>query len=669
MHGALGQGHAPPPYAEFQNPQQQHGYDYNQSAGFNPPQSSDYPPQHAAGSTYDQPTSFAQPQSSENQWQQQPSEYQQTQYPQQQPLAQESQYQFQTPPSQEQHVQQQQQYQPSAFDQSHSQQQPSFAGQGQEQPQQGASTSGATATTATTTTGATAEQAQPAQPTGVLASIDLEATVKKIYPILQFRDDLVRKISAIVETIPGLEQLIETISEKITLFIMGLLAPYIVPLINAASAQLKTGSGGVIKASAKHQYAPWDDPICTAPTHSMLSKDHFSNVLNNPAGKVATVILQYAAPRVIYAWEHPGVPVEQVLDDIVGPAGAFHHPALRRHDREIHQNMFNAVRKWADELGDKTQITEKLTSMSVKKGTNHTAGAGGIAGSGLTHMPHVEEDANVTNIHGMGAGGHSAPVGAGGHGSSGGLGGFASQFLSQGGGGGGGGSSAAGFGQFLSSGLHSAGGGGGGGGNAGNIGSLLSQGLHAAGGGGGGGAAGGGGGYGQLAGKLLSGFSQSGGAGGGSHGAASVLQNVLGSREVGVGERGDFSYGSAAADITQGSEASQHLAPRYGGLGAEGAQSTLEAMQHRRSVSPYPEQGSYQPPQEHLYGYEHTSNVSTPGYQGYEGYGGEYPPQQGYQGYQGAGGHSGYGSQQGYQEYQGYGGQSEYPTQQHYQGY
>lgn len=39
--------------------------------------------------------------------------------------------------------------------------------------------------------------------------------------------------------------------------------------------------------------------------------DHFSNLLNEPAGRVAACILQYVAPRIVYAWEHPGVPVEQ----------------------------------------------------------------------------------------------------------------------------------------------------------------------------------------------------------------------------------------------------------------------------------------------------------------------------------------------------------------------
>jgi hypothetical protein len=53
-------------------------------------------------------------------------------------------------------------------------------------------------------------------------------------------------LPGIVANIPGLEKAIETISEKVTLFIMGLLAPYIKPLIATASNGLKQGSGTVV---------------------------------------------------------------------------------------------------------------------------------------------------------------------------------------------------------------------------------------------------------------------------------------------------------------------------------------------------------------------------------------------------------------------------------------
>lgn len=99
-----------------------------------------------------------------------------------------------------------------------------------------------------------------------LASIDPAATIKKIYPILEFRDNIVRAINNTIARIPGLEALVEKISETLTLFIMGLLAPYITPIIETVSKSLKEGSSGVVNASADQQYGPWNDASCTDPT-------------------------------------------------------------------------------------------------------------------------------------------------------------------------------------------------------------------------------------------------------------------------------------------------------------------------------------------------------------------------------------------------------------------
>lgn len=99
-----------------------------------------------------------------------------------------------------------------------------------------------------------------------VADIDPVATVKKIYPILVFRDRIVRAINNTIARIPGLETLVEKISERLTLFVMGLLAPYITPVIEAVANGAVQGSGGVVNASADQQFGPWNDARCTDPT-------------------------------------------------------------------------------------------------------------------------------------------------------------------------------------------------------------------------------------------------------------------------------------------------------------------------------------------------------------------------------------------------------------------
>jgi len=239
---------------------------------------------------------------------------------------------------------------------------------------------------------------------------DPATIIPKIYPILVFRDNVVRSISAIISKIPGLEKLIETITERVTLFVLSLLAPFVLPIIKTASAQLKSGSSAVIDSAAKHQFEVWTIPTSTDPTHSMLSKDHFSNVLNEPAGQVAVAILQYVAPRVIYAWDHPDVPVDQVLNDCMR---VFHHPAMRDPRCEVHNNMYEVVKKWAHSYRGK-DLNDILSSESVKAGRNHSGS------NDHSHGAHAHGAAGFGGL--SSGGGHSHSSGGGhssGHGQSG----------------------------------------------------------------------------------------------------------------------------------------------------------------------------------------------------------------------------------------------------------
>jgi hypothetical protein len=131
---------------------------------------------------------------------------------------------------------------------------------------------------------------------GMSPNFDPVKVAGQIYPILEFRDKIVRSINNTISKIPGLESLLEKISETLTAFIFGLLAPFVRPIINQVSKVLKDGSSGLIESSAHSQLEPWKNPRCDNPTHSMLSKDHFTNILNSCAGRVATVILQYVVP-------------------------------------------------------------------------------------------------------------------------------------------------------------------------------------------------------------------------------------------------------------------------------------------------------------------------------------------------------------------------------------
>jgi hypothetical protein len=83
---------------------------------------------------------------------------------------------------------------------------------------------------------------------GMSPNFDPIKTAKQIYPILEFRDRVVKAISATIAKIPGLEALVDKISETLTVFVLSLLAPFVRPIIDAVSKSLKQGSTTVVEA-------------------------------------------------------------------------------------------------------------------------------------------------------------------------------------------------------------------------------------------------------------------------------------------------------------------------------------------------------------------------------------------------------------------------------------
>jgi hypothetical protein len=95
--------------------------------------------------------------------------------------------------------------------------------------------------------GSTDGMAGPGVP-GMSQNFDPIKTAKQIYPILEFRDKVVKAINHTIANIPGLESLVERISETLSLFVLSLLAPFVRPIIESVSAALKKGSSGVLES-------------------------------------------------------------------------------------------------------------------------------------------------------------------------------------------------------------------------------------------------------------------------------------------------------------------------------------------------------------------------------------------------------------------------------------
>lgn len=100
----------------------------------------------------------------------------------------------------------------------------------------------------------------------------------QIMPAIKLHDDVMKTIGSAIDKVPVLPKIVEQLEEQLSQFVFSIMAPFVVPLIRQIRNELKTGSEEIIQSSENQQHLVFNDDNSSDPTHSMLSKDHFSNV-------------------------------------------------------------------------------------------------------------------------------------------------------------------------------------------------------------------------------------------------------------------------------------------------------------------------------------------------------------------------------------------------------
>ncbi|EKD04363.1 heterokaryon incompatibility protein HET-C [Trichosporon asahii var. asahii CBS 8904] len=240
-----------------------------------------------------------------------------------------------------------------------------------------------------------------------------------LWKILSFRDSVMKKIENTLDKIPLLGALVEKISNSVSVFIMTTLEPYVKPLLGTATTALGDSSQALLDAHKDDQFEVWNNPNSTDPTHSFLSKDHFALILNEPAGQIAKIIVQYSVERIVQCWSDSNINPNQAITDILG---CLHHPDFRNPNSQIQTQMFEHMRNWIEQTGrDKNEIINRLGSDNVRNGKNKRIGdnsadtghvhAAGLPDGGLQavlaqHNVHV--DLASGKMQGFGQGGQHA---------------------------------------------------------------------------------------------------------------------------------------------------------------------------------------------------------------------------------------------------------------------
>ncbi|KAI9604768.1 hypothetical protein H4Q26_002737 [Puccinia striiformis f. sp. tritici PST-130] len=196
-----------------------------------------------------------------------------------------------------------------------------------------------------------------------LAPEDLQ---KKIWELFKVRDNLMRRIEETIQGIPGLGAILDNLSLSLAQWIMVTIDPFVRPILIQASSAIGEGSHAVI--SGNDQWTVFNDPNASDPTHSVLAKDHFSNILNDPAGNISVIIVKYTVGLMVEAWSNDENP-DRVIDSILE---AIHHPNFMNRNSKIQREMLEYMQKWLHDMDrDDRELTLKsLTKDSVRNHRN-----------------------------------------------------------------------------------------------------------------------------------------------------------------------------------------------------------------------------------------------------------------------------------------------------------
>ncbi|QRW12015.1 heterokaryon incompatibility protein Het-C protein [Ceratobasidium sp. AG-Ba] len=179
-----------------------------------------------------------------------------------------------------------------------------------------------------------------------------EDVQRQFLEILKWHDQVMHDITKTIQNIPGLESLLEDLTNAMNAYVYTTLEPWLTPILQQATGALQEGSAAVIDTD--DQYEVFNNPDASDPSHSLLSKDHFGLILNEPAGKVALVVVKHTVELIVQAWYDESKDVGQTINQVME---AFHHPFYATGNSQVQNNMAEELKRWFDELGSEARLS------------------------------------------------------------------------------------------------------------------------------------------------------------------------------------------------------------------------------------------------------------------------------------------------------------------------
>ncbi|KAK6496657.1 hypothetical protein TWF481_001647 [Arthrobotrys musiformis] len=215
------------------------------------------------------------------------------------------------------------------------------------------------------------KQVQTRADDGEPVDLDSKDLYDQIYPFLEMHDRVVREIVYGMEEVPSHAATYEKIQQSLCIVTFTLIAPYILPILQQARIELAESANELIAIASEKEGEVFSDPYCSDPVHTVISKDNASNVLSEPAGRIAVEIVKFVVPLVMRAWDEPEMDMEPLINYIIG---VFHHPVCRdNHNHRGQAAMFAVVRDWWElkSEDEKDELRGSLSMDGIKESKNH----------------------------------------------------------------------------------------------------------------------------------------------------------------------------------------------------------------------------------------------------------------------------------------------------------
>ncbi|KAG8858283.1 hypothetical protein FRB96_005414 [Tulasnella sp. 330] len=216
--------------------------------------------------------------------------------------------------------------------------------------------------------------ATPSQNPIQMASNEMHKAITKLTSLqTNVEAKLMEGTKHVVDDLVHVRDSMESLRDNLSVYVLKALQPLMTPLISILTQNIYKIMNEVLISSAD-EWEVFNNTQSTNPTHSLLSKDHFRIILNEPAGMIAQLSVLNAVDQVVQLWTNHALDVSRTIDRILECLfhPDFSHEALGLPRSLIQRQMTNAVKTWLASLPDdqRDETLRRLTKDQIAHSNN-----------------------------------------------------------------------------------------------------------------------------------------------------------------------------------------------------------------------------------------------------------------------------------------------------------